>query len=136
MSEWLLQTWDELVSRGSGPLFFRLILQPLVAATFAVFAGRRDAREGRPAFSWAVLQERDRAERRLLVRDAWKGVGRIFLIGWLLDVIYQLIVFSSIRPGQALMVAIALAIIPYLLSRGLTNRIITLKTRIRSKSPD
>ena len=136
MSEWLLQTWDELVSRGSGPLFFRLILQPLVAATFAIFAGLRDAREGKPAFSWAVLQEQDRAERRLLVRDAWKGVGRIFLIGWLLDVIYQLIVFSSIRPGQALIVAIALAIIPYLLSRGLTNRIVTLKMRMGSKSPD
>ncbi len=136
MSEWLLQTWDELVSRGSGPLFFRLILQPLVAASFAFFAGLRDAREGVPAFSWAVLQEQDRAKRRLLIRDAWKGVGRIFLIGWLLDVIYQLIVFSSIRPGQALMVAIVLAIVPYLLARGLTNRIVTLKTRIRSKSPD
>ena len=125
MSEWLLQTWDELVSRGSGPLCFRLMLQPLVAATFAIFAGRQDARAGKPPFSWAVLQEPDRAKRRLLVLDAWKGVGRIFLIGWLLDVVYQLIVFSSIRPGQALMVAIALAIVPYLLSRGLTNRIIT-----------
>jgi hypothetical protein len=47
-------------------------------------------------------------------------------------VMYQLIALQGIRPGQTLIVATVLAIIPYLVVRGLTNRIVT---QLRTKSP-
>ena len=34
---------------------FRLILQPLVAATLAIKAGLLDAKTGRPAYGWTIL---------------------------------------------------------------------------------
>jgi hypothetical protein len=40
-----------------------------------------------------------------------------------LDVIYELIVWRWIYPVQALVVAVVLAIIPYLLVRGPTTRL-------------
>jgi hypothetical protein len=123
VEEFLIRTWDELVSRDSGPLHFRLILQPIVAAVLAVRAGIRDARQDRPAFFWAFVRKPHRPT--LLLGALWKDVGQLFLIGIVLDLIYQLIVFHTIRPGQSLIVAIVLAILPYLLVRGLTNRTIT-----------
>ena len=35
-----------------------------------------------------------------------------------MDVIYQLIVFNTLYPGEAVIVAIVLAFVPYLLLRG------------------
>ena len=49
MSEVIRQFWDELTGRADGPLTLRLFLQPAMAAFFAIRAGMKDAREGRPA---------------------------------------------------------------------------------------
>ena len=40
-----------------------------------------------------------------------------------IDVVYQFIVFRWFYPGEALVVAFVLAIVPYLLVRGPVNRI-------------
>jgi hypothetical protein len=120
VEEFLIRTWNELVGRDSGPLHFRLVLQPMVAAALAIRAGIRDARQERPAFFWAFVRRSRRPP--LLFAELWKDVGRLFLIGIALDLVYQWIVFQSIRPGQSLIVATVLAILPYLLVRGLTNR--------------
>jgi hypothetical protein len=61
----------------------------------------------------------------LLLAELWKDVGRLFLIGIALDLVYQLIDFQSIRPAQSLIVPTVLAILPYLIVRGPTNRTIT-----------
>ncbi len=45
------------MGRVSGPMKFRLILQPLMATFFAVKAGLRDARDGKPAYFWALFTE-------------------------------------------------------------------------------
>ena len=111
------------MGRPSGPLFFRLILQPIVATVLAIRAARNDARKGRPAFFLAIMLEPKK--RRLLMREAWGHIGTLFLVGVGLDVVYQLIVFHGIRPVQSLIVATVLAVIPYLVVRGLTNRILT-----------
>jgi hypothetical protein len=120
VEEFLIRTWDELVSRDSGPLHFRLVLQPIVAAVLAIRAGIRDARQDRPAFFQAFIRQSHRPS--LLLAELWKDVGQLFLIGIALDLVYQLIVLHTIRPGQSLIVATALAILPYLVVRGLTNR--------------
>jgi hypothetical protein len=119
----LASIWNVLMVRGSGPLHFRLILQPIVAAVLALRAGRNDARQGKSAFLRAFVREREK--RRVLLLDTWKDTGKLFLVGVALDVIYQLIASYSIRPVESLIVATILAVIPYLIVRGLTNRIMT-----------
>jgi hypothetical protein len=119
--EWLpTQVWEMLIGREHGPLAFRIIVQPLVAALLAIRAGLRDARAGRSAYGWTVTT--DPAQRRQLIREGWKDVGRIFIAAVLIDVIYELIVFRWVYPGQPLIVATFLALPPYFVVRGLANR--------------
>lgn len=124
MEEMFSRGWHELIARDNGPLFFRFICQPLVAMIFAVRVGRRDAREQRPAFFWRVVGEP--TQRRFLLRELWKDIGKLFLVAVVLDIIYQIIALHWIYPIQTLIVATVLAIVPYLVFRGLTNRFMTL----------
>jgi hypothetical protein len=120
--EFLAHVWEMLIGRAGGPFTIRLFVQPTVAAIFAVRAGLRDAREGRtPYFFWAVFT--NRARRPELFRLAWRDVGKVFLVAFTLDVIYELRVYRWVYPGQALIVAVILAIIPYLMIRGPVTRI-------------
>jgi hypothetical protein len=50
-------------------------------------------------------------------------VGRVFILAIVLDGVYQFIALRWFYPGEAILVAIILAIIPYLLVRGPVNRI-------------
>ena len=58
-----------------------------------------------------------------MVRDGWKSVGKIFVIAIIIDLIYQLAVLKKIYPLEALLVAVILAFVPYLIIRGPVNRI-------------
>ena len=100
---------------------FRLILQPTMAALLAVLAGLKDAREGRPPYLWTLVT--DPAQRGDLLRQGWKAITRVFVLAIIMDAIYQWIVLRWIYPGELLIVAILLAVIPYLLIRGPANRI-------------
>jgi hypothetical protein len=104
---------------------FRLILQPLMAIIFAVRSGLKDAKEGKPAYFWALFTDLD--NRRDMLRDGWKSVGKIFVIAIIIDMVYQFIVLRWFYPLEALIVAAVLAFIPYLLIRGPVNRIARLK---------
>jgi hypothetical protein len=115
------RVWSELIGRVDGPFAFRIILQPIVAAILAVRAGLRDAREGRPPHFLAILT--DRTHRSGLLRDTWKEVRKVFIAAVIIDVIYELVVFRWIYPVQPFIVAIVLAVIPYLAIRGLVNRL-------------
>ena len=121
MEEMLSRFWGDLMARVGGPMTFRLILQPIMAAIFAVRSGLKDAREGRPVYFWALFT--DSVHRRDMLRDGWKSVGKVFVIAIIIDLVYQFIVFRWFYPGEALIVAIVLAICPYLLIRGPVNRI-------------
>jgi hypothetical protein len=121
MEEMLSRFWGDLMARVGGPMTFRLILQPIMAAIFAFRGGLKDAREGRPAYFWAIFA--DPAQRREMLRDGWKSVGRVFIFAIVMDGIYQFIVLRWFYPLEALIVAIVLAICPYLLIRGPVNRI-------------
>ena len=121
MEELLMRVWTNLMDRVGGPMTFRVILQPTMAVLFAVRAGLKDAREGRPPYLWTILT--DPEERAGLLREGWKGTARVFLLAVIMDVIYQLIVQHWIYPGEVLMVAVVLAIVPYLLIRGPVTRV-------------
>jgi hypothetical protein len=119
----MLEVWTRIVEnlgdRLAGPMSFRFILQPIVAAAFAIVAGLEDARLGRTPYLWALLTEP--ANRAALIKDGWTRVGKVFLVALALDLIYQIVVLQ-VYPGEALIVAFLLAVIPYVLLRGLANR--------------
>jgi hypothetical protein len=121
MKDVFARMWMNLGDRVDGPMTFRLILQPMMAALLALRAGLKDAREGQPAYLWTVFT--DPVNRADLLREGWKSIARVFLLAVIMDVIYQWIVLSWIYPGEALLVAILLAVVPYVLIRGPVNRI-------------
>jgi len=121
MEDVLTRIAENLVDRVSGPMKLRLLLQPLVATVFAVRSGLKDAKAGKPPYFWALLTSPE--HRADMVNDGWKDVGRVFLIAMIMDVIYQLIAIRFVYPFEVVLVAFLLAIVPYLLLRGLVTRI-------------
>jgi hypothetical protein len=122
MEEYLRQVWHMIAGRQHGPFAFRLVLQPLASALIACRAGWRDARAGRPAFGWAVLT--NPVDRHELLWQGWKELTRVFAIAVIVDLVYEVIVFHRIYPGQSLIVAAILALLPYPLFRGVVNRVV------------
>jgi hypothetical protein len=114
--------WHELIERAQGPMRIRLVLQPIMAALFATRAGLRDAREGRPLYFWAFV--RAGAERKRLAAEGWKHVGGLFMLSIGIDLVYQAAVLHAFRPGEAVFLGVVLAIVPYLIFRGVVNRIL------------
>jgi len=110
------------VARLDGPLHFRFFVQPLMAIVLAFRDGSRDARAGRSAYAWTLFH--DPAQRRYLLMDGWKGISRVFILALVLDVIYQLIEWRTLRPFGALLTAGVLAVVPYALLRGPFNRLV------------
>jgi hypothetical protein len=121
MEDLLVRTWEQLAGRSTGPLTFRLVVQPLVAFFLGLRSGMKDAHHGRPFFLKTMIV--DPTQRRALQREGWEEVGRLFILANIIDVIYQLIVFHWVYPIQSLIVGVLLAIVPYLITRGIANRI-------------
>ena len=113
--------WHDLAERPDGPMRFRFILQPLMAAVAAIRGGLKDARTGRPPYFWTIAgNPRERAGR---LREGLNATARIILLGVIMDVIYQFLVFKTFYPGESLVIALVLAFLPYLLIRGPVTRI-------------
>ena len=108
--------FEELGGRATGPLNFRLVVMPIMATLFGVRAGLRDAREGKPTFLWGILTMP--AERAAALRSAVKDVGKVFVMAVIMDTAYQIIALHALRLLQVLVVAVACAIVPYVLVRG------------------
>jgi hypothetical protein len=121
MEEAVARFVGNLIGRLHGPLTFRLLLQPTMAAILAVRSGYADARAGRPAYLWAMF--RHGAERGRLAREGWRAVVSVFTVAVLVDAVYQLLVFQWFYPGEAVAVAAILAFVPYVVIRGPANRI-------------
>ena len=120
MDEILQRFLPEMIGRVDGPMSMRLLMQPAMALIMAFRDGRRDAREGQAPFGWALFN--DPAHRRFLLRDGWKGVGKVFTMASLLDLVYQYLAIGGFRPLQAIATACLLALVPYLLMRGPFSR--------------
>ena len=121
MDDFWLRVVEDMMARVSGPMKLRLILQPLVAVIFAVRAGLADAKGGKPPYFWALVT--DPTHRTEMLKDGWKSVGKIFVLALVLDIVDQVLVARFVYPGEAIIVALLLAIVPYLLVRGLVTRI-------------
>jgi hypothetical protein len=121
LDEAFARGWENLVGRWGGPMSFRFLVQPAVAIFFAVRAGLKDARQNEPPFLWAALS--NPASLRERSRQVWTDVGKVFIVAAILDAIYQLIVHAGIFPLELLITAAVLALLPYVVSRGLVTRI-------------
>jgi len=110
------------IARLDGPMHFRFFMQPLMAILLAFRDGSRDAREGRRPWAWKLVHVPE--QRRYLLADGWKGIGRIFVIAIVLDVLYQLIEWRTLKPLGALLTATYLAVLPYVILRGPVNRLL------------
>src|SRR3954462_2064859 len=110
---------------------FRLIKQRARPPLFAIRAGLRDAREGQPPFLWAFYAHPGR--RRELLRQAGSDVGRVFILALVLDAIYQVIVHSGIFTLELLLTATLLALVPYVILRGLVTITRVTVTRLASR---
>jgi hypothetical protein len=111
-----------LLGRADGPMTFRLIVQPMVAALIAVRTGFRDASEGHGPYLASVAA--NPVLRRNLLGQGRKDVGKVFVVAIVLDVIYELMVYRWVYPVQAVVVATVLTVLPYLLIRGPVTRIV------------
>jgi hypothetical protein len=109
-------------ARITGPMKFRLVLQPAMAIFFAVRSGIADARSGRSPYFWTLAS--DPSQRAALLEEGWKDVGKVFILAVALDVVYQFIVSRHVNAVDAFMVAVVLAIVPYLILRGLVTRFV------------
>jgi hypothetical protein len=121
MDDIWMRIMENLSDRVSGPMKFRLLLQPIMASIFAIISGLKDAKAGKPPYFWALFT--NPGERSDMIKDGWKSVGKVFILAMVLDVAYQLYVLHFVYPGEVLIVAFVLAIVPYLILRGLVNRI-------------
>ena len=122
MDDMLNRIWEDLVGRIHGPMSFRFFLQPSMAAIFALRDGIRDAHKGEPAYFWSLFT--DSSHRSDRIRAGWKAISRVFILGAIMDLVYQLIVLHRLYPGEALIVATGLAIVPYIVLRGPINRLV------------
>ena len=112
--------WQNLFERPGGPMLFRFFLQPTMAAIAAWRDGLSDARTRRTPFFEGAL--RDPAQRAVRLNEALVATARIILLGLVMDGIYQAIEFKSFHPAEAVIIALLLAFVPYLLLRGLFAR--------------
>lgn len=113
--------WADIFDRVHGPMTFRFYLQPVMAAIAALPDGIRDARVGHSSFFWSRLWDRSASRGRL--REGLISTARVVLLGISMDVIYQFKVLDRFYPGEALMMAILLAVIPYFIFRWIVERV-------------
>ena len=114
--------WQQLIERPSEPMAFRFVLQPLMAAIAAFLHGRRDARLGRAPYFWTVMSSRQ--ERVARLREGLNATAKMIVLGLVMDSIYQVIVLKRFYPVEAVIVALLLGFVPYVIFRGVVTRIV------------
>jgi hypothetical protein len=113
--------WQNLLDRPRGPMTFRFVLQPIMAAIAATYDGLKDARAGRSPYLWAILSKPEKRGGRL--GEGIVSTARVILLGLGMDLIYQFIEFDTFFPAEAVIIALLLAFVPYLLLRGPLARV-------------
>ncbi len=108
--------WRDFVDRPGGPMSFRFYLQPLMAIIAAVHDGINDARAGRTPYMQKLISQPGHLSETL--GEALHATARIVLLALAMDAIYQVTVLDTFYPGEMVLVALLLAVAPYMLLRG------------------
>lgn len=114
--EILERMWRHFVDRPGGPMSFRFYLQPIMAIIAAIHDGINDARAGRTPYMQKLITNPGHMSETL--SEALHATSRIVLLALGMDASYQLTVLDTFYPGEMVMVALLLAVVPYILARG------------------
>ncbi len=113
------------------PLSFRFVVQPFLALLLGLRDGRRDAAQGLPPYALSLLTGRSR--RKELLQQGLKTVALPLSVAVAMDGLVQWMVSQRILFWQAVVVGIALIGLPYVISRGLSQRIAARVPRPRKR---
>jgi hypothetical protein len=123
MDDLWMRIADGIADRVGGPMKLRLLMQPMMATLLAIRSGLRDAKTGTPPYLWSLLS--NPGHRGEMLKSGWQSVAKLFCVALVLDLVYQYIEQPVIRLRAAIFIAVILAIVPYLLLRGLVTRLAT-----------
>lgn len=113
--------WQDVIDRSHGPMTFRFILQPMMAAIAALHDGISDARKRRAPYLHTIVH--DPVKRADRLREGLISISRIVLLGFAMDAIYQWRVLGTFYPGEAVVITLILAVMPYAILRGPIERV-------------
>jgi hypothetical protein len=117
--------FEDIPKRLTGPGKFRFLIQPLVATALGIRSGRADAGSGRPPYLYGLLFSGE--SRGELLKSGFATVVNLLLMGILVDSLCQWLILGISYPGAALTVGPVLVMLPYAVSRALTNRLARLR---------
>ncbi len=114
-------TMDYLLELIAGPGTFRFVIQPVLAILFGVRDGRNDAKSSTPPILYMLLLQP--GTRREALKGVLKAIALPLTLAVAIDSILQIYIFGVWRLQWALVIGLGLIGIPYILARGITNRI-------------
>ncbi|HEX2957762.1 MAG TPA: hypothetical protein VHO70_13085 [Chitinispirillaceae bacterium] len=121
--------FKELYIRITGPLGFRFILQPLVAILLGILDGIKDSRAGNTPFLEDFFIHPHK--RMALLKSTSVVVIKPVIVGIVTDAIAQFLIFDTVHLLQAVVVGTLIIAIPYVLTRGIVNRIATRRKKTK-----
>ena len=112
-----------LIEMINGPLTFRFVFQPLIAALLAIRDGRNDAKAGTPAYLHELVL--GSGWRSATLKDGLRAIIMPLSVGVILNSILQIYIFDVWRLQWALVSGLCLVGIPYVLVRSITHSLIS-----------
>ena len=112
---------DYILELIAGPGTFRFVIQPVLAILFGVRDGRNDAKSSTPPILYMLLLQS--GKRREALKGVLKSIALPLTLAVAIDSILQIYIFGVWRLQWALVIGLGLVGIPYILARGITNRI-------------
>lgn len=114
------EIWESLLQ---GPGQLRFVLQPIIALLLGIRDGRRDAQLGVPPYFLELLT--GKGDRKQVLKQGWKSIMVSFIVAFAFDTALQIFVLQVYRPLSAVFAGVVLIALPYLLARGISNRLIS-----------
>ncbi len=114
---------DYILELIAGPGTFRFVIQPVLAILLGARDGRNDAKSSIPPFLYTLLF--GSGKRAATLKGGLHAIALPLILAVALDSILQIYIFGVWRLQWALIVGLCLVGIPYILARGITNRIIS-----------
>ena len=112
---------DYLLELIAGPGTFRFVIQPVLAIILGARDGRNDAKSSTPPILYLLLL--GSGKRREALKGGLHAIALPLILAVALDSILQIYIFGVWRLQWALVVGVCLVGIPYILARGITNRV-------------
>jgi hypothetical protein len=113
--------WTDVFGRLQGPMTIRFYLQPTLAFVAALKDGVKDASLGHKAFFWTALWDPTQPRGRL--REGLMSTSQMALFGFAMDTVYQFRVFARFYPGEAVVMVLLLAVLPYFVLRWIVEHV-------------